>query len=162
MAIHITIRAPWSEDPARAGGTPIATLRIIANVQGNARGKMWTLVVHLLILLLAGPTAIARVFNDMQLVQQIMISHYATRGLEDAIYLVSSGAYSVFLHPCSSVYSHSQQWLIPDPSVLAGNRLELRRCYSPMDQGSGEVVCVSLALILLAFSGASPILIWVF
>jgi len=28
--------------------------------------------------LLAGPTAIARVFNDMQLVQQIMISHYAT------------------------------------------------------------------------------------
>ena len=26
-----------------------------------------------------------------------------------------------------------------------------------MDQGSGQVVCVSLAIILLAFSGASPI-----
>ena len=30
--------------------------------------------------------------------------------------------------------------LIPDPSVLAGNRLELRRCYSPMDQGSADIV----------------------
>jgi len=31
------------------------------------------------------------------------------------------------------------------------------RCYPrPLDQGSGEVVCVSLALILLAFVGASP------
>jgi len=26
-----------------------------------------------------------------------------------------------------------------------------------MDQGSGEVVCVSLALTLLAFAGASPV-----
>jgi len=46
---------------------------------------------------------------SISLVQQIMISHYATRGLEVAIYLVSSGAYSDYLHPCSSVYSHSQQ-----------------------------------------------------
>ena len=29
---------------AHHGVTHIATLRIIANVQGNARGKMWTLV----------------------------------------------------------------------------------------------------------------------
>ena len=70
--------------------------------------------------------------GSWELVQQIMISHYATRGLEDAIYLVSSGAYSVFLHPCSSVYSHSQQWLIPDPL----SRYMYSREPVTMDQGS--------------------------
>ena len=36
--------ASWPGNSAHHGVTHIATLRIIANVQGNARGKMWTLV----------------------------------------------------------------------------------------------------------------------
>jgi hypothetical protein len=36
--------ASWSGNSAHHGVTHIATSRIIANVQGNARGKMWTLV----------------------------------------------------------------------------------------------------------------------
>jgi len=65
------------------------------------------------------------------MVQQIMISHYATRGLETASYPVSSGAYSNSLHPCSSVYSHSQQWLIPDPMAWA-----FTSYFATLDQGS--------------------------
>jgi len=38
-----------------------------------------------------------------------MISHYATQGLEVAIYPISPGAFTGYLHLCSSVYSHSQQ-----------------------------------------------------
>jgi len=52
------------------------------------------------------------------MVQQIMISHYATQGLEIVSYLVSLDRYPNYLHLCSSVYSHSQQWLIPDLTQL--------------------------------------------
>jgi len=62
---------------------------MIANVQGNARSKIWT------------PLSF----------QNSMISHYATRGLEVVSYLVLLDRYPNYLHPCSSVYSHSQQWL---------------------------------------------------
>ena len=61
--------------------------------------------------LLAGPTD-AGVHHTgpavyWQLVQQIMISHYATQGLEVGSYLVSLDRYPNYLHLCSSVYSHS-------------------------------------------------------
>ena len=39
----------------------------------------------------------------------LLISHYATQGLEVVSYLGSSDRYPDYFHPCSSVYSHSQQ-----------------------------------------------------
>ena len=85
----------------------------------------------------------------------VMISHYATRGrrlpllavLEEAT-SESSTRVLVFILTVNNDWSqiHRHSFL----------------CGFPVDQGSGEVVCVSLALILLAFSGASPIITWVY
>ena len=96
---------------------------------------MWTLVVHLLILLLAGPTAIARVFNDMQLVQQIMISHYATQGPGQHLLPGLEEATSDDNHLCSSVYSHSQT--MTDPRSISISRKPSRTPEVLLPNGSG-------------------------
>ena len=69
------------------------------------------------------------------------------------VHTIGSGISSAF-------YFIARRSLIPGPlfSWLA----PARNYWGTIDQGSGQVVCVSLAIILLAFAGASPVKIYSF
>ena len=87
MVVHVTLGI-IGEGP---------TLKALARLHTNKRKKAWVQAWKL------EPISLTD-WNFFEL-----ISHYATRGLEIASYLVSLDRYPNYLHPCSSVYTHSQQ-----------------------------------------------------